>query len=104
MKVFYRNGNLFKEGFVDENDKLKGQWYYYTLEGKISEMREFNNFSGHVSLNRSVYYKGNLDSMIMEKDPYFNKSKWDCCISREQAFPAAGASKPPLGILPAAGP
>lgn len=72
VKVFYRNGNLFKEGFVDENDKLKGQWYYYTLEGKISEMREFNNFSGHVSLNRSVYYKGDLDSMIMEKDPYFN--------------------------------
>lgn len=73
VKVFYRNGNLFKEGFVDENDELKGQWHYYTLEGKISELREFNNFSGVVSLNRSIYYIGDLDSMIMEKDPYFNK-------------------------------
>lgn len=72
LKVFYRNGNLFKEGFVDENEKPKGEWYYYTLEGKISEMREFNNFSGDVHLNRFVYFRGDSDVIFMEKDPNFN--------------------------------
>src|SRR5699024_5705060 len=72
LKVFYRNGNLFKEGFVDENEKPKGEWYYYTLEGKISEMREFNNFSGKISLNRSVYFEGDFNSKIIEKNPSFN--------------------------------
>ena len=75
VKVFYRNGNLFKEGFVDKNEKPKGEWYYYTLEGKISEMREFNNFSGDVFINRFVYFRGDSDILYYEKDPNFNVYK-----------------------------
>ncbi len=55
IKVFYKNGNLFKKGIVTKEGVKKGNWLRYTKEGFLSDIREYYVIKDKSIINRQFF-------------------------------------------------
>lgn len=56
VKYFYKNNNIFKKGIVDKNGLKKGNWFRYTKEGYLSDVREYMIIKEESIINRKFYF------------------------------------------------
>jgi len=53
---YYKNGNVYRTGKLDINSQRFGNWYLYTLEGKLSQTIEFFVINKKSITNRFWYF------------------------------------------------
>ncbi len=56
IKYFYQNGNTFKKGVVTKKGLKKGNWFRYTKEGLLSDIREYFIINDESIINRKFYF------------------------------------------------
>lgn len=69
-KVYYKNGELFKKGFINNNHKKVGNWYYYRLDGKLSDVREYLILNNKEVLNQIRFYNRDGNSINIGYDDF----------------------------------
>lgn len=60
---FYKNGKIYKKGLQDLKQRKFGNWYRYTKEGFLSEIREFYIVGNDFLLNRQWYLNKKGDTL-----------------------------------------
>ncbi|HEX8576340.1 MAG TPA: hypothetical protein VF677_08610 [Flavobacterium sp.] len=63
LNFYYKNGVLYKNGKQDKRGLKYGNWDRYTLEGLISETREYYIIKDDYVLNRQWYYSKSGDTL-----------------------------------------
>jgi len=60
---FYKNGKVYKKGLQDFKERKFGNWYRYTKEGYLSEIREYFIIENDFLLNRDWYLNKKGDTL-----------------------------------------
>ena len=53
---YYKNGNIFLKGFLNRDMERVSIWRFYSIEGKLSEVREYFILRGKSILNQVTYF------------------------------------------------
>lgn len=72
LKKFYKNGELFSEGKINDNNQRIDEWKFYTKEGELSEIREYWIIKDSLYLNQNIYFADNGEYWNKYKDISFN--------------------------------
>ncbi|MBC7607551.1 MAG: hypothetical protein H7199_11450 [Burkholderiales bacterium] len=64
---YYKNGKIYKTGLQDFKAKKYGNWYLYTREGYLSEIREYFIIENNYILNRNWYLGKKKDTLWYAK-------------------------------------
>ncbi|AXP81573.1 hypothetical protein CJ739_2500 [Mariniflexile rhizosphaerae] len=74
---FYRNGQIFKRGKIQKNEKPFGIWNLYSNDGKLREIREWFVIDGHSRMNRAWFLDKKGDTLAWrDQDSIFNQKEF----------------------------
>ena len=69
---YYKNGNIFSKGKLNKDMQRISDWRFYTIEGKLSEIREYFIVKGRSVVNQAIYFD-HKGYKIFNSDKSFNK-------------------------------
>lgn len=67
IAYYYKNGKIFKTGLQDFKGRKFGNWYIYTRDGYLNEIREYYIVKNNSVLNRNWYLDKKGDTLWYAK-------------------------------------
>lgn len=69
---YYKNGNFFLKGKLNNDKQRIGEWEFYTREGSLSEIREYYIIEGKSYVNQNQYIAKDDEYWLTYKNRDFN--------------------------------
>lgn len=69
---YYKNGNIFLKGKLNQEMQRISEWHFYTYNGKLSEIREYFIVKDRSVVNQAIYFDDE-GYKIFNSDRSFNR-------------------------------